>query len=75
MLRSLLLLCAFIITGLVAKAQQPLVSGEFRNLTAEQFFKQVEGQTPYFFYYDARQLDSLSITAAGIQKYGCAFFS
>ena len=64
MLRSLLLLCAFIITGLVAKAQQPLVSGEFRNLTAEQFFKQVEGQTPYFFYYDARQLDSLRINVS-----------
>jgi hypothetical protein len=61
MLRTYLLLFAFFFTGIAARAQKPLVTGEFRNLTVEQFFQQVEEKTPYFFYYDAKQLDSIRI--------------
>jgi len=39
-----------------------LISGEFRDVSAETFFKQIESNTPYYFYYDAKQLDSFNIS-------------
>ena len=39
-----------------------LVSGDFKGLTIEQFILQLEAQTPFHFYYDQKQFDSLQIT-------------
>jgi len=36
----------------------PLITGNFENLSWEQFFQEIEKQAPVFFYYDASQLDS-----------------
>jgi hypothetical protein len=46
-----------------ASAQEtlPLVSGEFKNISVEQFLLQLEKQTGYHFYFDISQLDSITI--------------
>lgn len=64
MLRNIFLFIVFCSLGVMAKAQAPLVSGNFRNLGVEAFFQQVEAQTPYYFYYDVKQLDSIRINLA-----------
>ncbi|HEY0355077.1 MAG TPA: TonB-dependent receptor [Flavisolibacter sp.] len=61
MLRNIFLFIVFCSLGIMASAQAPLVSGNFRNLGVEAFFQQVEAQTPYYFYYDVKQLDSIRI--------------
>ena len=38
------------------------ISGDFNNLTIEQFVQQLEAVTPYHFYYDPAQYDSIRIT-------------
>ncbi|GAB3422828.1 TonB-dependent receptor [Niabella aquatica] len=45
-----------------AKGQElPLVSGKYEKTEAEDFFKDLEKQTGFYFYYDTTQLDSLHI--------------
>ena len=39
----------------------PVVSGEFKKITAEQFLLQLEKQTGFHFYFDTSQLDSITI--------------
>jgi hypothetical protein len=39
----------------------PVVSGEFKNMAADQFLLQLETQTGYHFYFDTSQLDSTTI--------------
>jgi len=47
----------------IATAQTPaLISGKFEKLSAVNFLQQIEAQTPYFFYYDQAQLDSVFVT-------------
>src|SRR5881227_1768055 len=38
-----------------------LVTGNFKDLKAEQFIRELESQTSFHFYYDPKQLDSLQI--------------
>jgi hypothetical protein len=64
MLRTIFLLFSVVVLNCVARAQKPLVSGQFQNLKADEFFKKIEETTPYFFYYDIRQLDSLRINVS-----------
>jgi hypothetical protein len=62
-MKKLLLLLAFVV-GLttVAKTQNAvLISGKFEKITPEIFFKQIEEKTPYYFYYDVKHLDSITI--------------
>lgn len=62
MVRLSLLFCSFILFGITVTAQKKMtVSGTFNQLPAEAFFRQIEQQTPYFFYYDIKQLDSTRI--------------
>jgi hypothetical protein len=62
MLKNFVLFTCLFLASIFAFAQkQSLVSGDFRNMSAEAFFKQIETNTPYYFYYDAKQLDSLTI--------------
>lgn len=62
-MRNTLLFTLFFTLAALAKAQTPiLISGKFDSLTAEKFFKQIEERTPYFFYYDRTQLDSITIS-------------
>ncbi|WP_192821904.1 TonB-dependent receptor [Rufibacter sp. LB8] len=59
-----LITALFISTLSSVSAQNKLpvtVSGTFAGLTFEQFVKQVEAQTPYRFFFDPRQLDSLRV--------------
>src|SRR5579863_6645923 len=44
------------------KNPQNLISGDFKDLTIQEFTKQVEQQTTYFFYYDISLFDSLRFT-------------
>ncbi len=44
------------------KNPQNLISGEFRDLTIQDFTKQLEQQTTYFFYYDISLFDSIRFT-------------
>ncbi len=44
------------------KNPQNLISGEFKDLTIQDFTKQVEQQTAYFFYYDISLFDSIRFT-------------
>jgi hypothetical protein len=61
-MRNKLLLFVFLILAAAAKGQSPaLVSGHFVNQPAKKFFQQVEAQTPYYFYYDSTQVDSLVV--------------
>ncbi|RYZ62089.1 MAG: TonB-dependent receptor, partial [Chitinophagaceae bacterium] len=61
-MRNKLLLFLFLFFAATASGQTPsLVSGHFVNLPLKKFFQQVEAQTPYFFYYDSTQVDSLTV--------------
>ncbi|MGZ8558441.1 MAG: TonB-dependent receptor [Chitinophagaceae bacterium] len=37
------------------------ISGNFENLSLVDFFQKIESETPYFFYYNVAQLDSVRI--------------
>lgn len=41
-----------------------LVTGSFRDMPAEYFLRQIEEHTPYYFFYDVKQLDSVCIDVA-----------
>jgi len=58
------IVCFFMLSFLCsAQESKPVtVSGEFRNISLIEFFKQIESQTPCFFYYDFLQVDSVFIT-------------
>jgi len=45
----------------VAAQNDTLLTGSFNDISAETFFRQIENSTPYRFYYDAKQLDSVCI--------------
>jgi hypothetical protein len=66
--RSRLILPASILLLLLCfRAQgqqgQPLkINGHFDDVTIEEFVKQIEKQTPYFFYYNKEDFDSTRIT-------------
>ncbi|MDJ1482092.1 TonB-dependent receptor [Cytophagaceae bacterium YF14B1] len=38
------------------------INGNFTNTPFSQFVKEIESQSPYYFYYDAVQLDSFKVT-------------
>ncbi len=62
MWRKYLSFAFFIVFSIVAHAQKPvLISGDFDDVPAETFFRQIEAATPYYFFYDAAQLDSIRI--------------
>ena len=62
-----LLWCVFSVNSI--KAQTPaLISGKFQNVSAVAFFKQLEEKTPYYFYYDATQLDSIVVDITVTEK-------
>lgn len=42
--------------------QTNLISGEFQNLRFTDFISRIESQSSYYFYYDAPQFDSLTVT-------------
>ena len=53
----------FLLAGYSTLAQDsimPLVSGEFKNMSAEKFLLQLEKQTGFNFYYDTSQIDSIT---------------
>ncbi|MEI9912989.1 MAG: TonB-dependent receptor, partial [Bacteroidota bacterium] len=39
-----------------------MISGQFENITLKEFFQRIEAQSPYFFYYDQLQTDSLFVS-------------
>lgn len=45
-----------------AQDQNRLVSGTFQDSKFEEFISKIEAQTPYYFYFDAVQFDSLKVT-------------
>jgi hypothetical protein len=67
-LTFLCLLLAILVSNVSLAQKTVLVSGDFRNLSAEAFFKQIELNTTYFFYYDAKQLDSITINLSAKEE-------
>src|SRR6266498_82684 len=67
---SSLLLILFLPVCYIVSAQEGdnKIEGDFKGLTAIQFFNKLEKQVPYKFYYDSLQLDSLNVqvTAKGL---------
>ena len=64
-MRRFFSLC-FICFALTVSAQEkkpPLISGDFRGISIEEFIRQVESKTNYHFYYDPSQFDLLIINA------------
>ena len=60
-----LFFCILILSSMWAGAQDvspALISGDFQQATMEEFAKKVEAQTPYHFYFDLPDVDSLEIT-------------
>jgi TonB dependent receptor-like, beta-barrel/CarboxypepD_reg-like domain/TonB-dependent Receptor Plug Domain len=57
--------------GFAQQNNQQLITGDFHQLTFEQFAQQVEAQTDYHFYFDTAQVDSIivnfSLTGAHLQ--------
>ena len=53
-----------VVSSLRSYGQQaePRISGRFENLRFEQFARQIEAATPYRFYFDPAQADSLTVT-------------
>ncbi|MDQ2720188.1 MAG: TonB-dependent receptor [Bacteroidota bacterium] len=44
------------------ETKSDLISGDFRNVSFEQLAKKIEAQTPFHFYFDITQVDSMDIT-------------
>src|SRR5882757_9732313 len=44
-----------------AQEKAPLISGDFQNLDFPQFARKIQSLTPYHFYFNPAQLDSLRI--------------
>jgi hypothetical protein len=61
MSKNYLLVFFFFISIIASGQKSNLVTGDFNDLSAESFFRQIEASTPYFFYYDAKQLDSVRV--------------
>ncbi len=66
-MRSILLVMLFFILLLSygSNAQDKkniLISGNFENIYLPEFFKNIESQSPYFFYYDSGQVDSIKVS-------------
>lgn len=57
----LLTLSLFSLTGL-AQQKDNLITGNFQNVTFNEFVQKIEAQTEYHFYYEAKQFDSTTIT-------------
>ena len=59
-----LLLCILLAGTYVSMGQsskERVISGDFRNTHFKDFVKEVESQSPYYFYYDSAVLDSLPV--------------
>ncbi|MEO6456466.1 MAG: carboxypeptidase-like regulatory domain-containing protein [Ginsengibacter sp.] len=64
------LTCYFLLNSYSAVSQKamPVITGEFKSISAEQFFLQLEKQTGYNFYFDASQLDSITVNISVEKK-------
>jgi hypothetical protein len=63
MLRSLFIFL-LLLSGMFAFSQEktfPPVSGKFQSISFREFVLQVEASSPYFFYYDPKQVDSIRV--------------
>ena len=62
LLAGLFWLAVYIPSLHAQKNPQNLISGEFKDLTIQDFTKHLEQQTTYFFYYDISLFDSILFT-------------
>lgn len=64
--RILFLLLSFLMASCLESAAQKnpqnLISGNFQQVTIDEFVQELESQTSYYFYYDTSRFDSLRIT-------------
>ncbi|HEY4155296.1 MAG TPA: carboxypeptidase-like regulatory domain-containing protein [Puia sp.] len=68
LLLLLLFLQACLFPAAAQKNAQNLISGNFQNLTIEQFTQELESQTGYYFYYDDSLFDSLRVTLSASRE-------
>jgi hypothetical protein len=65
MWRKYLSVAFFISFSVAVRAQgAELITGEFNNLPVETFFRQIEESSPYYFFYDPHQVDSIRVTVS-----------
>src|SRR5258708_22936316 len=57
----LVILFSLFYCGLSGQENNPLITGNFKELKIEQFIRELEAQTGFHFYYDQNQIDSLQI--------------
>ncbi|MBA2746889.1 MAG: carboxypeptidase-like regulatory domain-containing protein [Flavisolibacter sp.] len=63
----LLLIFSFCVLQLSAQDPKlPLINGEFNNTPFARFVNHIEASTPYFFYFDARQVDSIRVNVKAV---------
>ena len=65
-----LILCAFLstYTAMAQESTIPVVTGDFKNISVENFLLQMEKQTGYHLYFDTSQLDSITINISVDKK-------
>jgi hypothetical protein len=62
MRRGSMLLLLFLSFSIILHAQRKvLFNGSYENIAVANFFEQLEKQSPYYFYYDPKQFDSVTI--------------
>lgn len=63
-MKNIFFVICFFMLWLCCNAQQKdiLVTGKFEQVSLKEFFSKIEAQTPLYFYYDIRQVDSLNIS-------------
>jgi hypothetical protein len=59
---SLLLFLGLGIAALAQEGKDTLITANFKNVSLPRFLQEVEAQTPYYFYYDPAQVDSIEVT-------------
>jgi hypothetical protein len=61
MKRYIFLLFVLIVGGKLTAQTTHLITGNFQNMKAAEFFRQVERMAPYYFYYDSTQLSNITV--------------
>ena len=56
------------ISGWAQVSEEERISGNFKALTFEQFVHEIESKTKYHFYYNAAQVDTLTVTLQANQQ-------
>src|SRR5512138_2980146 len=64
-----LFVLALVVFSIDATAQKDtLITGSFSDASAQSFFYQIEDNTPYRFFFDSKQLDSICVNITATRE-------